>query len=341
MTAIARHPLSRQSTAVVGRAGLHAARDMLAGLLGPTAQINWPLLDAATGCHVMVKHENHNPTGAFKIRGGLVYMSHLKGERPALEGVACATRGNFGQSIALAAHRAGLSATIVVPHGNNPEKNAAMRAYGATLIEHGDDFIAAVEHAKALANERGLHPVPAFHPWLVAGVGTYALELFGATPDLDAVFVPIGMGSGICGVISARNALGLSTKVYGVVTETVDAYRRSFLAGEPVPCESADTIADGLAVRVPNPEALEAILGGAEDVLTVTDDEILSAMGLYFTTAHTVAEGAGAAPLAALLRYRDALGLAGKRVGLILSGGNPDRAQFTRALAAMEHGNHD
>ncbi|MBB4285625.1 threonine dehydratase [Roseospira goensis] len=331
--ALVRHPLARSTGALVGRAGLEAARDMLADLLAPTAQHSWPLLDAATGCSVSVKHENHNPTGAFKVRGGLVYTTHLKAERPGLTGVVCATRGNFGQSIALAARRVGLSATIVVPHGNNPEKNAAMRAYGATLIEHGDDFVAASEHARARAAEQGLHPVPSFHPWLVAGVGTYGLELFTAAPDLDAVFVPIGMGSGICGLISARNALGLSTRIYGVVSETVDAYRRSFLAGTPVSCDSADTIADGIAVRVPHPDALEAILGGAEDVLTVTDDEIRAAMGLYFTATHNVAEGAGAAPLAALRRYRDALGLAGKRVGLILSGGNADRALFADVLS--------
>jgi threonine dehydratase len=310
---------------------------MLAGLLTPTAQHAWPLLDAATGCTVLVKHENHNPTGAFKIRGALVYMTHLKAERPSLTGVACATRGNFGQAIALAARRVGLTATIVVPHANNPEKNAAMRAYGATLIEHGDDFVAAADHARALADAQGLHPVPAFHPWLVAGVGTYGLELLTAAPDLDAVFVPIGMGSGICGLISARNALGLSTRIYGVVSETVDAYRRSFLAGHAVPCERADTIADGIAVRVPNADAVAAILGGAEDVLTVTDDEIRDAMGLYFTATHNVAEGAAAAPLAALQRYRDALGLAGSRVGLILSGGNADRALFSTVLARAAH----
>ncbi|KAA5603864.1 threonine dehydratase [Roseospira marina] len=337
MTALpTRHPLDRSPSALVGRVGLEAARDMLSGLLTSTAQIEWPLLAEATGTRVIVKHENHNPTGAFKVRGGLVYMSHLKAERPAVEGVVCATRGNHGQSAALAAARVGLSATIVVPHGNSPEKNAAMRAYGAELVEHGDDFIQSCDHAKALAAARGLHPVPSFHPWLVAGVGTYAMELFTQAPDLEAVFVPIGLGSGICGVISARNALGLSTKVYGVVTENVDAYRRSFLAGAPVACERSDTVADGLAVRVPNPQALEAILGGAEDVLTVSDSEIVDAMGLYVRATHNIAEGAGAAPLAALCRYRDSLGLADKRVGLILSGGNADRDQLGRALNLTE-----
>ncbi|MQX36235.1 threonine dehydratase [Roseospira navarrensis] len=327
--------------ALVGRAELEAARALLDGLLSPTPQTRWPLLDEATGCEVLVKHENHNPTGAFKVRGGLVYMTRLKAERPDVSGVVCATRGNHGQSVALAAARVGLTATIVVPGCNNPEKNAAMRAYGAEVIVHGSDFVEASDHAKALAAERGLHPVPSFHPWLVAGVGIYALELFTAAPDLEAVFVPIGMGSGICGVVAARDALGLRTKVYGVVSETVDAYRRSFLAGAPVPCDCADTLADGIAVRVPNPTALEAILAGVADVLTVSDAEILAAMGRYFTTAHTIAEGAGAAPLAGLMRYRDALGLTGRRVGLILSGGNPDRALYARALATMEQGDHD
>jgi threonine dehydratase len=336
MTVIARPPRPPSDGGLVERAGLEAARDLLSGVLAPTPQIDWPLLDAKTGCRVIVKHENHNPTGAFKVRGGLVYMTRLKAERPDVAGVVCATRGNHGQSVALAARRVGLTAHIVVPRCNNPEKNAAMRAYGAEVIVHGDDFVAASDHAKALAAERGLHPVPSFHPWLVAGVGTYALELFAAAPDLDAVFVPVGMGSGLCGVLSARNALGLKTRVYGVVSETVDAYRRSFLAGTPVACESAETLADGIAVRVPNPVALDAILSGAEDVLTVTDAEILAAMGTYFRTAHTIAEGAGAVPLAALLRHRDALGLTGRRVGLILSGGNPDRALFTRALATLE-----
>jgi len=328
-------PPARPDAAVLAHASdLERARAMLAGVLTPTPQIEWPLLSAACGCRVLVKHENANPTGAFKVRGGLVYMARLRAEHPTVTGVACATRGNHGQSIALAAARVGLSATIVVPHGNNPEKNAAMRAYGARLVEHGEDFVAAMAHARHLAETEGLHGVPSFHPDLVAGVGTYGLELFEAAPDLDAVLVPIGMGSGLCGLMAARAALGRTTRIYGVVSETVDAYRRSFRAGAPVACERADTIADGIAVRQPNPEALAAILAGAEDVLCVSDDEILHAMSLYFSATHMVAEGAGAAPLAALLRHRTALGLGeGRRVGLILSGGNADRSLFQRALA--------
>lgn len=311
---------------------LSRARALLAETLTPTPQIEWPLLSQATRCRIVVKHENANPTGAFKVRGGLTYMTRLRADQPDVRGVICATRGNHGQSIALAASRVGLSATIVVPHGNNPEKNAAMRAYGARLVEHGADFVEAMAHARSVAEENRLHWVPSFHPDLVAGVGTYGLELLEAAPDLEAVFVPIGMGSGLCGLMAARAALGLKTRILGVVSETVDAYRRSFLAGRPVACDSAETIADGIAVREPNPEALAAILAGADDVLCVSDDEILAAMRLYFTATHTVAEGAGAAPLAALLRHRDALGLAGRRVGLILSGGNADRTLFRRAL---------
>lgn len=333
MTALSLLPPTARPVALVGRAGLDSAADLLSGLLPPTAQIAWPLLAEACGCEVWVKHENHNPTGAFKVRGGLVYMTHLRAERPGLSGVISATRGNHGQSVALAARRVGLTATIVVPHGNNPEKNAAMRAYGATLVEHGDDFIEAAAHAETLAQAEGLHLVPSFHPWLVAGVGTYAMEFLSALPDLDAVFVPIGMGSGICGLLSAREALGHKARVYGVVSETVDAYRRSFVAGAPVACESADTLADGIAVRVPRAEPVEAICREANDVLVVSDDEILAAMGLMFTATHNVAEGAGAAPLAALRRHGAALGVTGKRVGLVLSGGNADRALFARALA--------
>jgi len=320
--------------ALVGRAGLEVAADLLAGVLQPTPQIAWPLLAEACDCEVWVKHENHNPTGAFKLRGGLVYMHHLKAERPGLQGVVTATRGNHGQSVALAARQVGLTATIVVPHGNNPEKNAATRAYGARLVEHGDDLVAAAEHAKALAEAEGLHMVPGFHPWLVAGVGTYGRELFSALPDLDAVFVSVGLGSGICGLLSARAALGHKARIYGVVSETVDAYRRSFLAGRPVSCDSSDTLADGIAVRVPQAESVELICREADDVLVVSDDDILQAMGLMFTATHNVAEGAGAAPLAALRRYGKTMGLAGKKVAVILSGGNPDRALFTQALAA-------
>ena len=296
-----------------------------------TPQYAWPLLAKRTFCEVWVKHENHTPTGAFKVRGGLVYMERLKQRAPDVKGVASATRGNHGQSIALAAARNGIAATIVVPHGNSTEKNAAMRAFGAELVEEGHDFDAARTVAQRLAEERGLAMVPSFHRDLVAGVSTYALELFQAAPALDTVYVPIGLGSGICGVISARDALGLSTKVVGVVSTEAPAYALSFAAGKVVATNSADTMADGMAVRGPDQEALDIIRKGADRICQVSDAEVMAAMRAYYEDTHQLTEGAGAAPLAALLQERERLG--GKRVGLILSGGNIDRTLYLRALA--------
>ncbi len=310
---------------------IELAAQIVYGAMPATPQYAWPLLAKRTFCEVWVKHENHTPTGAFKVRGGLVYMERLKQRLPDLKGVASATRGNHGQSIALAAARNGIAATIVVPHGNSTEKNAAMRAFGAELVEEGHDFDAARTVAQRLADERGLAMVPSFHRDLVAGVSTYALELFQAAPALDTVYVPIGLGSGICGVISARDALGLSTKVVGVVSTEAPAYALSFAAGKVVATNSADTMADGMAVRGPDQEALDVILKGADRICQVSDAEVMAAMRAYYEDTHQLTEGAGAAPLAALLQERETLG--GKRVGLILSGGNIDRALYLRALA--------
>jgi threonine dehydratase len=296
-----------------------------------TAQYAWPLLAKRTGCEVWVKHENHTPTGAFKVRGGLVYMDRLKRGSPQPKGVVSATRGNHGQSIALAAARNGIAATIVVPQGNSVEKNAAMRAFGAELVEAGHDFDAAKEAAQKLAGERGLAMVPSFHRDLVAGVASYALELFRAAPPLDTVYVPIGLGSGICGTIAVRDALGLTTKVVGVVSTEAPAYALSFAAGKVVATNSANTMADGMAVRGPDAEALEVILKGAERIVQVSDAEIGAAMRAYYEDTHQLTEGAGAAALAALLQERDRF--KGKRVGLILSGGNIDRPVYLRTLA--------
>ncbi len=303
--------------------------------MGPTPQYAWPLLAERAGCEVWVKHENHSPIGAFKVRGGLNYMQRLKEEKPCVcpSGVISATRGNHGQSIGLAARAVGMAATILVPFGNNPEKNRAMRALGVELIEFGDDFQEAAEQAQALAVGRGLHMVPSFHPWLVEGVASYGLEFFRAVEGLDAVFVAIGMGSGICSLIQARDALGLKTRIYGVVSENAPAYALSFGEGDIVTTDSADTLADGVACRVPDRLALETILDGAADVITVGEEEILTAMSHYYTDTHNIAEGAGAAPLAALLKRKQ--DFAGQRVGLILSGGNADKALMKRAL---EHG---
>ena len=299
------------------------------GALKPSPQIHWPLLSERCGTEVWVKHENHLPTGAFKVRGGLVFAQHLA-QTGGATGVIAATRGNHGQSVAFAARRHGINAVVVVPEDNNPDKNRAMRAYGAQLIEHGRDFDAAYEYAIALGEERGLTLFPSFHPLLLRGVGTYAVEFFRAVADLDTVYVPIGLGSGICGLIAARDALRLETKIVGVVAANADGYARSFAAREVRATVSAETMADGLAVRTPNEHALSILLAGAERIVTVSDDEVMDAMSVYFSDTHNVAEGAGAAPLAALLNERERY--RGERVGLILSGGNIDAKSYARIL---------
>ncbi|HEY1240675.1 MAG TPA: threonine dehydratase [Bryobacteraceae bacterium] len=310
---------------------LEAAAERIRQVIPPTPQICWPLLCARTGAEVWVKHENHTPVGAFKIRGGILYMEELVRREPKIRGVIAATRGNHGQSVAFGAARAGLRAVVVVPHGNSREKNAAMRGLGAELIEYGRDFQEAYEHSTGLAESQRLHMVQSFAPALVTGVATYALELFRAVAGLDAVYVPIGMGSGICGTIAVRDALGLKTEIVGVVAAGAPAYALSFAAGRPVATDTADTIADGIACRVPDPEALEVIRRGAARIVTVTDDEIRSAMRDLFTDTHNVAEGAGAAALAALLQERESV--RGRRVAIILSGGNIDRDLFASILS--------
>lgn len=313
------------------REELMAAARVVGAALAPTAQIRWPLLGARTGAEVWVKHENHGPVGAFKLRGGIVYIDGLARAPHPPPGVIAATRGNHGQSIAFAAARAGMRATIVVPHRNSREKNAAMRALGAELLEHGHDFQAALEFARRLAAERGLHMVPSFDPALVCGVASYALEFFGAVADLDTVYVPIGLGSGICGMIAAREALGLRTRIVGVVPENAPAYALSFAAGRVVTTADADTLADGIACRTPAGDAVAIINRWAERIVAVSETEIAAAMRHYFSDTHNVAEGAGAAPLAALLKERAAMER--RRIGLILSGGNVDRELYARVLA--------
>lgn len=296
-----------------------------------TPQYSWPLLNRRLGTKAWVKHENHTPIGAFKVRGGLNFLTRLRAEQPCVSGVISATRGNHGQSLGYAAKAVGMDCVIVVPEGNNPEKNAAMDALGVELIVHGRDYQEAAEYTQGLAVSRGLKFVPAFHPWLVEGVGTYALELFRAQPDLDVVYAAIGMGSGVSGLVSARNALGLKTHIVGVVADTAPAYALSFDAMEPVSTDSADTVADGVACRTPDADAFDVVMNGCARVVRVTDAEILAAMGHYFTDTHNLAEGAGAVALAAAVKERD--GLAGKKVGLILSGGNVDRETMRRVLA--------
>jgi threonine dehydratase len=300
-------------------------------VMPPTAQRCWPLLGARVGAEVWVKHENHTPIGAFKIRGGLAYLADLKRHAPAPPGIISATRGNHGQSLALAARRLGLGATIVVPHGNSVEKNAAMRAFGAELIEHGADFQEAAEFAEHLAEVRRLHFVRSFHPMLVAGVASYALELFRAVPDIDTVYVPIGMGSGICGTIAARDALGLKTRIVGVVAAGAPSYALSFEAGRPVSTNRGDTFADGLACRSPDALAVETICRSADRIVTVSEDEIAEAIRVLYSDTHNLAEGAGAAATAALLQ--EAQSARGRRVAVILSGGNIDRGTYVRILS--------
>ena len=298
----------------------------------PTPALDWPLLAEALGARqVIVKHENHAPTGAFKVRGGVTFMDWLTRTHPQMQGVVTATRGNHGQSQARAATALGLRAKIVVPHGNSVEKNAAMRAYGAELIEHGADFDEAKDEAMRLAETEPLFPVPPFHRELVRGVATYGLELFRAHPDLDRVYVPIGCGSGICGVIAARDALGLKTEVVGVVSTGADGALRSVAAGQPVPTEAARTFADGMAVRVPVAEALAIYGPGSHHLSAVSDDEIAEAIRLYYRATHNLAEGAGAAALALALQEKDAL--TGRKVGLVLSGANVDRPVYAEVLA--------
>jgi threonine dehydratase len=310
---------------------LEDAASLVYRYMPPTPQYRWPLLDALAGTEVWLKHENHTPVGAFKIRGGIVYMDRLKRERPEIRGVVGATRGNHGQSIGFAATLTGTTAIVIVPRGNSPEKNAAMRALGVQVIVEGADFQESCEFADALAQDRGMHRLPSLAPELVAGVGTYALEFFRGAPALDVVYVPVGMGSGICGMMAARDALGLKTCIVGVVSSGAPAYKLSFEAGRKIEHDVTTILADGLACRSPNEDCLDAMLKGVERVVAVDEDEVANAMRGLFTCTHNVAEGAGAASLAALLQEREAM--QGRRVGVVLCGGNVDAEMFARVLA--------
>lgn len=312
-------------------AELEAAEALVRHFMPPTPAYAWPLLAKRFGATVIIKHENHTPIGAFKVRGGIVYCERLKRERPQAKGLVSATRGNHGQSIAFAARHFDLPAAIVVPFGNSSEKNAAMRAFGAELIEHGRDFDEAKVEASRIAEERGYEFVPSFHNDLVKGVGTYALELFRAHPDLDCLYAPIGLGSGICGLIHARDLLGLKTEIVGVVAENAAAYALSYEAGRVVETNSAATFADGMAVRGPSADALAVILKGASRITRVSEDQIADAVRILHEDTHNLAEGAGAAALAALKAA--AARHAGCKVGVILSGGNIDRAMTADILA--------
>jgi threonine dehydratase len=313
-------------------AELERAHEIVGQAVPPTPAYAWPQLAERLRTDVVVKHENHTPTSAFKVRGGLVYLDRLKRERPNTPGIISATRGNHGQSLAFAASRHGVPVTIYVPHGNSVEQNRAIRGFGAELVEHGEDFQAAREEAYRRAETNGLEIVPAFHPDLVLGVATYALELLRKAPDLDVLYVPIGQGSGICGCILARDLLGLRTEIVGVQSTEAPSYALSFAARAVVTTKTSNTRADGVATRIPDADAVAIICKGASRVVQVTDDEIASAMRAYWTDTHNLAEGAGAAALAAALQ--DKARNRGKRLGLILSGGNIDLDRFRKWVGA-------
>ena len=312
---------------------LESAAELIYRSMAPTPQYRWPLLEARVGTTVWVKHENHTPTGAFKMRGGLVYLDDLcrNGTKPA--GVVSATRGNHGQSVGFAARQFGIPAAVVVPVGNSVEKNAAMRALGVEVIEQGHDFQAAAEAADEIAATRGWHRFPSFHSLLVRGVGTYALELFRAVPDLDTVYVPVGMGSGLCGMIAARDALALRTRIVAVVSTQAPAFAHSFEQGRVISHEATTLVADGMACRTPDAEALAIARRGAERVVQVSDEEVESAMRALFADTHNTAEGGGAAALAALLQEKDKM--RGSRTAVVLSGGNVDTPLFSRILTGI------
>jgi len=318
-------------SALPDRTAIEDAAAIVHAAMPATPQYAWPLLAQALGTEIWVKHENHTPVGAFKLRGGLVYFDRLARSAPRPAGVIGATRGNHGQSMAFAARRHGLRCVVVVPHGNSTEKNAAMRALGAELIEHGADFQAAREHAAALAHDQHLHVVPSFHPDLVRGVATYWAEFFTAAPALDAVYVPIGQGSGINACVAARNAYAPRTQIVGVVSAHARCYALSFAAGRVIEAPVTTQLADGLACRLPDADALAVIRAQVSRIVEVTDAEVADAMRLMFRATHNVAEGAGAASLAAAMQERAQL--AGRRVGLTLCGANVDTAVFARVLA--------
>ena len=346
----ARAPLAPDADRVLpSLAELEAAAALVHAAMPPTPQYRWPLVERRTGVETWVKHENHTPAGAFKVRGGIVYFDALARQEPPVGGVVTATRGNHGQSVGLAARRHGIPAIVVVPHGNSREKNAAMRAQGVELVEAGDDFQASIEVADAIARERGWHRLPSFHRLLVAGVASYALELFrgvaAAGSALDTVYVPIGMGSGACAVLAARDALGLDTAVVGVVSAHAPAYGRSLASGRLESHPVTTRLADGMACRTPVAEALAGLAGdaaagrrGLDRVVEVTDAEVAAAMRALWVDTHNAAEGAGAAAMAALLqeREREPALVAGRRAAVVLCGGNVDGEVLAAVLGGSD-----
>lgn len=332
VTAVASGPRLAPVTDTLTTDVLRGARDRIARHVSRTPTRRWPLLERRTGTETWIKHENHNPTGAFKVRGGLNFVARQLAATPDLPGLVSASRGNHSQSLAFAGSTHGVPVTIVVPEGNSPDKNAATEAFGAELVVHGRDFQESVEHARVVASERGLVLVPSFHPWLIEGIASYAAELHEDVAALDTIYVPVGMGSGICANIAVRDLLGLDTEIVGVVAERAPAYALSFEAGHPVPTASADTFVDGVACREPDPEAVARIVAGAARIVRVSEEQAAAAMALMYRATHNLAEPAGALALAGLLAERDRV--AGRRVAVIHTGGNADFEVLARALTA-------
>lgn len=295
-----------------------------------TPQYRWGLSSQRLGTDCWIKHENHTPVGAFKIRGGLTYFDALEKSGALPREVISATRGNHGQSIGWAARAHGVACTIVVPLGNSLEKNAAMRALGVTLIEQGQDFQESREFAIALAAQRGAHMVPSFHSDLLSGVATYWWEFMQAVPQLDVVYVPIGQGSGACAAIAARLALRRTLRIVGVVSAHATTYADSLAAGHVVEAPVTTQLADGMACRIADPAALEILAPHLDHIVKVTDDEVAQAMRALYADTHNVAEGAGAASFAAAMQEKGRL--KGQVVGTVMSGGNVDSATLARVL---------
>lgn len=309
---------------------INEAQSILCHYMSPTPQYSWPLINQRVGTEVWIKHENHTSLGAFKLRGALVFVDWITKTQPSVRGVVAATRGNHGQGVGMAARLLGLKAVIVVPHGNSAEKNRAMLAQGVELMERGRDFQESLEFAGALAAERGFAMIDSFHERLVMGTATYALEFFNGAPQLDCVYVPIGLGSSICGVCAARNVLGIATRVVGVVAAQSPSYSLSFRQHKLVEAPANTWIADGLACRTPNEKAMEVIWENVERIIEVSDNEIAGAMRALYQDTHNLAEGAGAAALAGAIQEKSLHH--GSRIGVILTGGNVDAALYQRVL---------
>lgn len=312
---------------------LRKCADFISTYLPKTSQIKWPLLSERFQCSVFVKHENHLPTGSFKVRGGIWAIGQLK-DKKTFGNIIAATRGNHGQSVAFAASKFDKKAIVVVPYGNNEDKNQAMKAMGAELIEYGDDFDTALAYAQELSRKKNFEFVPSFHPMLVVGVATYGYEFMTSVKGLDVVYIPIGLGSGIAGFIAAKEALGIDVDVVGVVAERADAYASSWESEKVRTTEHANTIADGLAVRAPSEAALKFLIGKVNRIIRVSERQIMEAVKIILSDCHNLVEPAGAASLAGLIKEQEEV--VGKRVGIVLTGSNIEQKTLIKILSFKE-----